>query len=898
VGGYFILFEFFCWLGGNKGMSTKAPKRPNRVLNQSESETPARWISLSSPSFESEVLSFDITKPRNVRLCDLPVTTFESTQHYAKVFLPLILQVAFDDLQDIFRSRKYKTIYCRGTLLPASSQHSKKRKTDNPIQPSNSVKTLTIRFPIKEYVCKNGLDEERRMITRFKQNPREFAKAVVAEKVGGGKKSPEELHSGDMVMLSTSETFDRGIQMLGLVHSHARVDLRATVASTLVLEYTMDIQVPSANSLSQVKGKLCATKLTSMVTSMREYNAVCAALRSDQTSNPLLKCLLDGKDMWEKTNQKWLEPLNEIPGLSHKFFKMVTSKFNQSQQQAIWRTAHQTDGFTLIQGPPGTGKTSTSLMTLNVLHLSILNRYHSSLVPSLQNDEKKNLKVASPHILVTAPSNAAVDGLVSKFMDNGFIDYTLATYRPSVIRVGGGRCLNEKLQKYDLDYQAEEILSKYKKLSKAEKQRKLESGEASRSRLTSEITHMRESLANIVHHHKYTLESMKESGVQVDLTEAELTKALDNQKAKKANCAALVSDHHRIAGMLVSKTDELSSVHRELRQFGLCQQAGARQKLKDDLLETAHIVFVTLSSSALSNLVKLGNKFKFEVLLVDEAGQATEPSGLVPLQHGIRHCVLVGDPKQLSATVKSNEAQLHYFEQSLFERLQNAKHMSYLLDIQYRSHPLISAFPSNQFYDGKVKDADSVRRLKLDISNDIKVFQPLTFFNVHAGQESKENLSFINADEAKLVYNIYRTIRGWEKKSEKPLEIGIITPYREQINYMTEGVFRFDVRNDRHLSINSVDGFQGRECDIVLFSCVRASNNEEGSNSKTESIGFLSNKRRLNVAITRAKYLLLVVGNSETLGCSRLWSHFIYHVKQNGLFVSSVNPDSNLNTLL
>ena len=300
-----------------------------------------------------------------------------------------------------------------------------------------------------------------------------------------------------------------------------------------------------------------------------------------------------------------------------------------------------------------------------------------------------------------------------------------------------------------------------------------------------------------------------------------------------------------------------------------------QRKLRCCVLENAQIVLATLSSSAIGDLQHLQGRIKR--VIVDEAGQAVEPSTLIPLSNQSEQLVLIGDPAQLPPTVISQVAVEYNYGQSLFERLQLAGHPTHLLDTQYRCHPSISGFVSKQFYGGKLKNGKNV--LKQDYKlpcHKLASLGPLVFYNVR-GRESriKTSMSYVNENEGRFVARIYHEIRLTRGCSS--IGIGIITPYSAQLQLLRTNL-RDAVRSDSQLELNTVDGYQGREFDVIILSLVRSANHGYTKNS----LGFLRSSRRLNVALSRARYSLLVVGDQQLLSSSSMWSSFLAHVESHG----------------
>lgn len=304
------------------------------------------------------------------------------------------------------------------------------------------------------------------------------------------------------------------------------------------------------------------------------------------------------------------------------------------------------------------------------------------------------------------------------------------------------------------------------------------------------------------------------------------------------------------------------------------------QKVQADIILESDIICCTLSTSGGSLLESAFSRQgldPFSCVIVDEAGQSCEVETLIPLIHRCNKLVLVGDPKQLPPTVKSLKAQQYGYDQSLMARLQ--RHLEeqvqrnvlrslpvVQLTVQYRMHPDICLFPSNYVYGRTLKTAKAIEENRC--SSDWP-FQPYLIFDVADGREERDNDSYSNPREVKLVMELIRTIK--EKRKDLGVRrIGIITPYsaqKKKIQEQLESVFK----NNSPGEVDTVDAFQGREKDCIIVSCVRA-NSSEGStvacvlaNSTKGSIGFLASLQRLNVTITRARFSLFILGRLQTL---------------------------------
>ncbi|XP_012829085.1 PREDICTED: regulator of nonsense transcripts 1 homolog [Erythranthe guttata] len=279
--------------------------------------------------------------------------------------------------------------------------------------------------------------------------------------------------------------------------------------------------------------------------------------------------------------------------------------------------------------------------------------------------------------------------------------------------------------------------------------------------------------------------------------------------------------------------------------------------------------------------------FRFRQVLIDESTQATEPECLIPLVLGVKQVVLLGDHCQLGPVIMCKKAARAGLAQSLFERLVLLGVKPIRLQVQYRMHPALSEFPSNSFYEGTLQNGVTINeRQSPGIDFPWPVPNRPMFFYVQMGQEeiSASGTSYLNRTEAA---NVEKIVTTFLKSGVVPSQIGVITPYEGQrayiVNYMSRnGALRQQLYKE--IEVASVDSFQGREKDYIILSCVR-SNEHQG-------IGFLNDPRRLNVALTRARYGIVILGNPKVLSKQPLWNGLLTHFKEHECLVEG--PLSNL----
>jgi senataxin len=350
------------------------------------------------------------------------------------------------------------------------------------------------------------------------------------------------------------------------------------------------------------------------------------------------------------------------------------------------------------------------------------------------------------------------------------------------------------------------------------------------------------------------------------------------------------------------------------------------------------VLFTTLNSSGHPSL----ETSTFSVTIIDEAAQSLEPSTLIPLRLGCTSCVLVGDHYQLSSVIFSQNAKNYGYDRSLFERClllseenpsRDAQTRIVMLDTQYRMLPEISAFPSRMFYQDRLLNGANVCRSSsrptyLSGSSG-NILRPFIFFDLESSKDQmgrdshsqpSSTQSRSNLEEAKVCVSIVKLLLSQSTyHAEKVGPIGVITPYQDQLSvlrreFSASGLLpvlqnidsRAETGNTVYsasrefdsgkylagfpdIELNTVDAFQGREKNFIIFSCVRAG--EDG-------IGFLSDIRRMNVAITRARLGLFITGKSETLDGNPFWNELITHAFTTNSYVSIRDSSQNLESVL
>lgn len=507
---------------------------------------------------------------------------------------------------------------------------------------------------------------------------------------------------------------------------------------------------------------------------------------------------------------------------------------NRAQSEAI-NAALENEGFSLIQGPPGSGKTKTIIAIVGgMLSQSLSSTANAETRISMPKANGASTAVAdgsSKKLLVCAPSNAAVDELVMRLKE-GVKTRNGRHHRLNLVRIGRSEAINSQVRDVtmdelvakrlgksdngDLKQQNAELFKEHSKVSSVLRDlyQRRDGGEVK----GKELTHLEDEIVSV-------RKRKNELGVRID-------------SAK---------DHERNAG----REAELN-----------------RKRAQQAVLDEAHVICATLSGSGHDMFQSLN--IEFETVIIDEAAQCVEMSSLIPLKYGCVKCVLVGDPKQLPPTVFSKEAARFQYEQSLFVRMQNNfADEVHLLDTQYRMHPDISVFPSRTFYDGLLKDGEGMAALRRRPWHSSGLLAPFRFFDVKGQHQSApKGHSLINLAEINVAISLFERLTTDFNDYDYTGRIGIITPYKSQLKALKE-LFssRFGNSILDTVEFNTTDAFQGRESEIIIFSCVRA--------SPAGGIGFLQDIRRMNVGLTRAKSSLWVLGNSDSLVRGPFWKKLV-----------------------
>jgi predicted DNA helicase len=303
----------------------------------------------------------------------------------------------------------------------------------------------------------------------------------------------------------------------------------------------------------------------------------------------------------------------------------------------------------------------------------------------------------------------------------------------------------------------------------------------------------------------------------------------------------------------------------------------------NSLFDNAQVISCTPVAS--SNKA-LANK-QFSTLFFDEASQALEPISWIPLLK-CKRVIFSGDHFQLPPVVKSSKAKQGGLSETMLDRCIRHPDISTLLTRQYRMHQHIMQFSNGYFYNNELEADVTVKETVLSLHEDIDILNSPVELIDTAGcsfdeLQNPETLSLSNVGEANLIFkHIELLLQHYQFSGEQQnISIGIISPYKEQIELLKEKLVDFDYSEFpvSEIAVKTIDGFQGEERDVIYISLVRSNEHAE--------IGFLSDIRRMNVALTRAKKKLVVIMDTSTIGNHPFYKSFIEYCEKNNFYKSA-----------
>ncbi|MPW38997.1 IGHMBP2 family helicase [Thermococcus sp. 101 C5] len=453
-----------------------------------------------------------------------------------------------------------------------------------------------------------------------------------------------------------------------------------------------------------------------------------------------------------------------------------------------------------------------------------------TLVELVLQEVKRGSKV-----LVTAESNVAVDNLVERLWG-----------KVKLVRLGHPSRVSKHLKESTLAFQVESH---------------------ERYRRVRELRNKAERLAMMRDQYKKPTPSLRRG-----LTNKQILKLAEKGRGARGVPAKDVKE----MAQWIALNEEVQKLYKFVEKI--------EEEIIREIIDKADVILSTNSSAALEFI----RDVEFDVAVIDEASQATIPSVLIPIAKAKRF-VLAGDHKQLPPTILSEEAK--ELSETLFEKLiQLYPEKAKMLEIQYRMNEKLMEFPSREFYEGKIKADESVKNITLA---DLKVREPFFGEPWDSILKREEPLVFVDTAERR---DKWERQRKGSTSRENPLEallvkeiverllrmgvkeewIGIITPYDDQVDLIQSLV-------GEEVEVHTVDGYQGREKEVIVLSFVRS--NKEGE------LGFLTDLRRLNVALTRAKRKLIAIGDSETLSNHPTYKRFLEFVKRHGRYITVGNAE-------
>ncbi|XP_045821754.1 uncharacterized protein LOC123914598 [Trifolium pratense] len=306
------------------------------------------------------------------------------------------------------------------------------------------------------------------------------------------------------------------------------------------------------------------------------------------------------------------------------------------------------------------------------------------------------------------------------------------------------------------------------------------------------------------------------------------------------------------------------------------------ESIREFCLQASSLIFSTASSSFMLHSVPME---PLDILVIDEAAQLKECESIIPLLlPDINHAILVGDERQLPALVESRVSCEVGFGRSLFARLSTLGHRNHFLNMQYRMHPSISSFPNSCFYLNQILDAPNVIAKKYRKQYlPGQMFGPYSFINIIGGTEEFDDAgrNGKNMVEVAVVMKIIRNcFRAWFDSNQN-LSIGVVSPYSAQVVAIQDKLGqKYDKHEGFDVKVKTIDGFQGGEQDVIILSTVRT--------DCSTSPGFISNNQRTNVALTRARHCLWILGNERTLvSQENAWKTLVLDAKKRQCFFNA-----------
>jgi len=597
------------------------------------------------------------------------------------------------------------------------------------------------------------------------------------------------------------------------------------------------------NALTAVKGERWFLKnLANLSTVTREWLAI-HAFPSLPYAQTILKATPSADGGAPTGANMWTMPDALKNEIEH--------TYNDSQVKAV-QTALNRDPLVLIQGPPGTGKTRTILSLLSVLLHSV-----PSVTAHTSVDFESYAKMRDERVEMTAEEKSAAWRRASPWLSGASNPRDAP---PMFVKNGSSHnnLASEPAQSRTPKSATTRLLG-----SDAYKRLKILVCAPSNSALDE---------------------------IVLRILQSGLVNGAGETYSPKVVRVGL-SVHHSVSEvsmetLLAQRLGELGEHADSVRKF---EAALERDRLKYAILEEASIVCSTLSFSGSGMFARMLKPF--DAVIVDEAAQAVEPSTLVPLVYGAKQVFLVGDPRQLPATILSSTAIENKYDMSMFKRFQLCGYPVHMLKTQYRMHPAIRDFPSKCFYDDELVDGPKMAALTARPWHRLSVFRPFVFFDIKGKEYSAAGHSWANDDEADFAVALISNLLKKFPELGVGEHVAVISPYKAQVKNIRQKIKeRLGAERAKAIDVNTIDGFQGREKDVCIFSVVRASQHRK--HKKSRGLGFVADERRVNVGLTRARASLFVLGCSESIRDDENWGVLVESAQRRKCALSVTKPYS------
>ncbi|KAJ0464274.1 putative P-loop containing nucleoside triphosphate hydrolase, DNA2/NAM7 helicase, helicase [Helianthus annuus] len=660
----------------------------------------------------------------------------------------------------------------------------------------------------------------------------------------------------------------------------------------------------------KVFNKVFAVNLMNLTTNTRIWQALHSSLDGNKNMKMINKVLQTDSMGKEKCAICTVEDTKKSasPNLQE---AMCGFNLNSSQETAVWscitaRECRHQETVNLIWGPPGTGKTKTTGCLLFALWelkcctltcaptnnavLEVTKRFMSLVTGSLKYapygygdivifGNGKRMKIddfqelsqvfLENRVSALAACLSPIIGWRSKAGSMiRLLKFPEAEYR--LYNVSSGRKVDDETDSDDAEDSDDD--DEFGLKEKVMKNKKSDDDKLSiREFITKRFNVLAEELTNMVRN-LYT--HMPTSFVTLKLAKKMMTViSLVQSLGDSVIQPFAISEQTEITltEFMVTK-DFLQTANEVLCETLYFPNFKDDQEAGNFCLMNACSVFCTASSSSRLHSLDQSN---VELLVVDEAGQLRECESVIPLQLSrLRDVVLIGDERQLPAMVTSKICKEAQFGRSLFERLVSLEHTTHLLNVQYRMHPDISLFPNKEFYGDKLLNGPNVEEnsyKKQFLEGDM--FGSYSFIHLAQGKVEFDGYSGKNMVEVAVVVELLAKLHKESVKNKQNISVGCIAPYKAQVTAIQKKLGDiYQTGEDFYVKVGTVDGFQGCEEDVIIISTV--------TGVGSDSIGFLGTRQRANVALTRARHCLWILGNGDTLkSSSEIWERLVDNAK-------------------